>query len=377
MMALGLTVVLVMGDFDLSVSGMVAVASAVVVAIVVRTDIPWGVAILIAAGVALVVGVFNGVLVAYVGTPSFITTLATGVMLAGVELAVTGPGTTFISGGTDIPRSYRNLGIGEPLLQIKSPVWIAIGLAIVLWLLLTKTEVGRFMYAIGGNPEAARLSGIPVKFLRASGFVVVALCALAAGIVASARTGSHVRNVGGSLLLPAFAAAFLGATMSKRGQFIVLGTVVGAVFLQVVESGLTFMGYDQDVKNLVKGAILIAAMLLGRVRRIDPVTHPDGDAFLEIRGIRKEYPGVLAVDDVSLAFEAGTIVGLVGKNGAGKSTVIKIMAGAIQPDRGEIRPRRRTTSSSANIRHHATECRARVRPPGSLRRRLTSRSPRT
>lgn len=264
MMALGLTVVLVMGDFDLSVSGMVAVSSAVIIATIVRTDIPWGVAILIAVVVAVMVGVFNGFLIAYVGTPSFITTLASGVMLAGVELAVTGPGTTFISGAAEVPRSYRNLGIGEPILEIKSPVWIAVGLTLVLWLLLTKTEVGRFMYAIGGNPEAARLSGIAVKRLRAAGFVVVALCALTAGVVTSARTGSHVRNVGTSLLLPAFAAAFLGATLSKRGQFIILGTVVGALFLQVVESGLTFMGYDQDVKNLVKGAILIAAMLLGR-----------------------------------------------------------------------------------------------------------------
>ena len=265
MMALGLTVVLVMGDFDLSVSGTVAVSSAVVVATVVRTDIPWGVAVLLAIAVALVIGTINGTLVAYVGTPSFITTLASGVMLAGVELAITGPGTTFISGGEAIPRSYRNLGIGEPLSQIKSPVWIAIALATVLWLLLAKTEVGRFMYAIGGNPEAARLSGIPVKLLRASGFVVVALCAVAAGVVASARTGSHVRNVGGTLLLPAFAAAFLGATLSKRGQFNVIGTAIGALFLQVVESGLTFMGYDQDVKNIVKGGILIAAMLLGRL----------------------------------------------------------------------------------------------------------------
>jgi ribose transport system permease protein len=200
-----------------------------------------------------------------VGTPSFITTLASGVMLFGVELAVTGPGTTFISGGTEIPRSYRNLGIGEPFFEIKSPVWIAAGLTIVLWLLLEKTEIGRYMYAIGGNPEAARLSGIPVKLLRASGFVVVAFCALAAGVAASARTGSHVQDSGRGLLLPAFAAAFLGATMSKRGQFIVFGTVVGAIFLQVVESGLTFMGYDQDVKNIVKGAILVAAMLLGRL----------------------------------------------------------------------------------------------------------------
>lgn len=265
MMALGLTVVLVMGDFDLSVSGMVGVASATIIATQVRTDLPWGLVLLLALVVALIVGVITGVLVAYVGTPSFITTLATGVMLVGLEKAITGAGTTFISGGSDIPRSYRNLGIGEPILELKSPVWIAIGLAFVLWLLLAKTEVGRFMYAIGGNTEAARLSGIPVKRLRAAGFVVVAICALTAGIVASARTGSHVGSVGQSLLLPAFAAAFLGATMSKRGQFNVGGTIIGALFLQVVESGLTFMGYEQDVKNIVKGGILIAAMLLGRL----------------------------------------------------------------------------------------------------------------
>jgi ribose transport system permease protein len=265
MLALGLTVVLVMGDFDLSVAGTAALSSAIIVATVVRTDIPWGVAVLIAMLAALVVGSFNGTLIAYVGTPSFITTLATGVILAGLELAVTGPGTTFISGGTEIPRSYRNLGIGEPLVQLKSPVWIGLGLAIVLWAVLTKTEVGRYMYAIGGNAEAARLSGIPVKFLRASGFVFVAMCALSAGLVGSARTGSHVRNFGGSLLLPAYAAAFLGATMSKRRQFNIPGTVLGAIFLQVVDSGLTFMGYDQDVKNMVKGGILIAAVLMGRL----------------------------------------------------------------------------------------------------------------
>jgi ribose transport system permease protein len=265
MMALGLTVVLIMGDFDLSVAATAALSSAIIIKILVETDIPWGVAVLIAMVAALLVGAFNGGLIAYAGTPSFITTLATGVILAGLELMVTGPGTTFISGGDAIPRSFRNLGIGEPILEIKSPVWIALGLAIVLWVLLTRTEVGRFMYAIGGNPEAARLSGINVKFLRASGFIIVALCALAAGVVGASRTGSHVRNFGGALLLPAFAAAFLGATLSKRRQFNIPGTVVGAAFLQVVESGLTFMGYEQDVKNIVKGGILIVAMLLGRL----------------------------------------------------------------------------------------------------------------
>jgi ribose transport system permease protein len=265
MMALGLTVVLIMGDFDLSVSAMAALASAIIVKLLVETDIPWGVAVLIALAAALVVGAVNGGLVAYVGTPSFITTLAMGVILAGLELAVTGPGTTFITGGTEIPDSYRDLGIGEPFMEIRSPVWIAVGLALVLWVLLTRTEVGRYMYAIGGNTEAARLSGIPVKFLRGSGFMIVAVCALAAGVVGSARTGSHVNNFAGALLLSAFAAAFLGATLSKRRQFNIPGTVVGAVFLQVVDSGLTFMGYQQDVKNITKGAILIIAMLLGQL----------------------------------------------------------------------------------------------------------------
>ncbi len=264
-MALGLTVVLVMGDFDLSVASMLAVGSATIVSLIVRHDVSWGLAIAVGALVAIAVGMLNGFLIAYVGTPSFITTLAMGVVLTGVEVAISGASTQFISGAEKTPKAYRNLGVGEPFLSLRSPVWIALGLTIILWALLAKTEVGRFMYAIGGNPEAARLSGIRTRMLRASGFVVVALCALTAAVTESARTASHVRGNGASLLLPAFAAAFLGATLSKRGQFNILGTVFGAIFLQVVESGLTFMGYEQDVKNIVKGTILIAAMLLNRL----------------------------------------------------------------------------------------------------------------
>ncbi len=263
--ALGLTVVLVMGDFDLSVSGMLSASGALVVVLIVNEGWSWGWAVLVALVLAGLFGLISGILVAYVGTPSFITTLATGVVLAGIEYALTDG--SFVTGTGFMSESYRDLGVGQPdpWTRLASPVWIAIALALILWVLLAKTEVGRYMYAIGGNPEAARLSGIPVRRLRASGFVIVALCATIGAVVTTARTASSIPNSGATLLLPAFAAAFLGAAMSRRGQFNIGGTVVGVLFLQVVQTGLTFMGYEQDVQNIAQGVILVAAMLISRL----------------------------------------------------------------------------------------------------------------
>jgi ribose transport system permease protein len=263
--ALGLTVVLVMGDFDLSVSSMLSAAGALVVVLIVNHGWAWGWAVALAFVCAGLFGLLNGVLVAYVGTPSFITTLATGVVLTGIEYALTSG--RFVTGTGYMSDSYRSLGVGQPdpWTGFASPVWIAAALALVLWLLLGKTEIGRYMYAIGGNPEAARLSGIRVRRLRAAGFVIVALCATIGAVVTTARTASSIPNTGATLLLPAFAAAFLGAAMSRRSQFNIGGTVVGVLFLQVVVTGLTFMGYEQDVQNIAQGVILVGAMLISRL----------------------------------------------------------------------------------------------------------------
>jgi ribose transport system permease protein len=95
--------------------------------------------------------------------------------------------------------------------------------------------------------------------------VIVALCATIGALVTTARTASSIPNTGATLLLPAFAAAFLGAAMSRRGQFNVGGTVIGVIFLQVVATGLTFMGYDQDIQNIAQGGILVSAMLFSRL----------------------------------------------------------------------------------------------------------------
>lgn len=263
--ALGLTVVLVMGDFDLSVAGMLSAAGALIVVLLVNHSWSWPWAVLLALVLAGLFGAVNGALVAYVGTPSFITTLATGVVLAGIEYALTSG--RFVTGTGFMSDGYRSLGVGVPesWTGFASPVWIAAALALLLWLVLAKTELGRYMYAIGGNPEAARLSGIRVRRLRLAGFVMVALCATVGAVITTARTASSIPNTGASLLLPAFAAAFLGAAVSRRNQFNVGGTVVGVLFLQVVQTGLTFMGYEQDVQNIAQGVILVGAMLVSRL----------------------------------------------------------------------------------------------------------------
>ncbi len=262
MLSLGLTVVLAMGDFDLSIAGTQSASAAAIVVLIVNHDWPWGLAVLVGVVFGLVIGAINGLLVSYMEMPSFITTLATFLILLGLEYMISNG--RHVTGATDMSDLYRDLGIGkpEPWTELVSPVWIAAGLAIILWLIMSRTELGRYVYAIGGNPEAARLSGINIKALRALGFMVVGFVAVVAAVSQTARTASSIPQVGISTLLPAYAAAFLGAAASRRGLFNIPGTVLGVIFLQAVESGLTILGYHTDIKYISQGSILVLAMLL-------------------------------------------------------------------------------------------------------------------
>ena len=167
-----------------------------------------------------------------------------------------------------MPDSYRSLGVGEPdpWTGFASPVWIAAGLALVLWLVLAKTELGRYMYAIGGNPEAARLSGIRVRRLRAAGFVITALCAAIGAVVTTARTASSIPNTGRQP-----AAAGLRRRLPRRGRCRGAASSTSAARWSVCcssrwsSTGLTFMGYQEDVQNIAQGVILVGAILISRL----------------------------------------------------------------------------------------------------------------
>jgi len=258
--ALGLTVALVMGDFDLSIGSMVGFAAGAAIALMVYHSVPWQLAIVLVLAMALGVGIVNGLLVPVFGGNSFIMTLGMATMLTGLEYAFTEQATVF----QGVPQGYVDLG-AKSLFGLSNQVWIALVVALVLWILLDATEIGRFMYAIGGNEEAARLSGIRTRLLRTVGFMIVAFAAAMVGILTSAAGAGYTPNSGQYLLLPAYAGAFLGAACFRPGEFNIPGTVVGVLFLGTIGTGLTLLNLQTYLINLVQGAILIIAVLLSTV----------------------------------------------------------------------------------------------------------------
>jgi ribose transport system permease protein len=258
--AAGLTAVLVMNDFDLSFGSVIGLGSGMVCALIVNDGWSWQIAVIATLLGGVVIGLVNGIGVSYFGAGSFIFTLAIGTVVTGFEYAFTSQETIF----SGLPSGFTAIGQGDSILGFGNLVWIAVAVAVVMWAVLDKTELGRYMYAIGGNPEAATLAGVPVKRLRVAGFVIVAVGAAAAGLLISSESASYTVGLGQGYLLPAYAAVFLGTTMLRTGQFNMPGTIIGVLFLGVIQTGLTMLGLEPFVTNLVQGSILAGAVLLSR-----------------------------------------------------------------------------------------------------------------
>ena len=262
--SLGVTFVLVMNDYDLSVGGIVALVATVAVMFV---STPYlGLPVWAGVGLALVAGLafggLNGVLIAYAGLPSFILTIAMATVFAGISLHLTNSGSIY----DGIPDTYNAIA-GGTTFGLSNQVYWAVGALVATHLLLNHTEPGRYMYAIGGNPEAARLSGVPVRFLKALGFALVGLTAAITAVLLTSQANAANPNTGLGLLLPAYAAAFLGSSMFRFGSFSALGTALGALYLQIIGSGLTVLNLSGPLVQIIQGAILAAAILLARLNR--------------------------------------------------------------------------------------------------------------
>lgn len=255
--ALGLTVALVQGLFDLSLAGMATLGGYLACKWLSEGTLSSPIlTVLIVLGLALVIGAFNGVVVAYGGVSAFIVTLAMGSILTGVTLGVS-DSQTVLSG---IPDGFLIMGQGE-VGPIPTPVVILAVVAIVLYVLLEQTQVGRHMYAIGGNAETSRLSGIPVKRYALIALGISAACAALGGMVVAANLGvGRPQGVGDTYLLDAFAAAFIGASTLRPGRFHILGTVVGVLLIGVINNGLSIMGVETFWQYAVRGVILLLAV---------------------------------------------------------------------------------------------------------------------
>ena len=261
-LAIGLLLPLIVGELDLSVAANLGLGLVLVTGLTSQQGIPAVAAMIIAIAACTAVGLINGLLVSKVGINSFIVTIGMSTILTGLIGAYT-LGNVFYE---NIPKELTDLGQGN-LLGIPLPVVVAAAIGLIVWYILSQTPAGRFLYAIGGSRDAARLSGIAVPRLTIGAFAGAGALAGIAGVVQAGILGSGSPTVGPPMLLPAYAAVFLGATAFLPGTFNVWGTVVAVITLQVGTTGLALIGAPFWIEPLFTGTALIAAVAATRFLR--------------------------------------------------------------------------------------------------------------
>jgi ribose transport system permease protein len=254
LLALAVVIPLVAGEFDLSVGGTLGVTS-VFTAWAASKGMAVPLVFLSAIGIGCLVGAINGFLVTKIGVSAFIATLGMGTVLAGGNLLMSG-GNVLYEG---IPSSMTKIA-GQEILGLPIVVFYALLLAILLWYVLEWTPMGRYLRATGTGREAARLTGVRTDRWLFLSFVIAGAIAALAGFMQTARVGSAPPDVGANFLLPAYAAAFLGATTIHAGRFNIWGTVVGVLVLAVGITGLNLAGAAFWVPPVFNGTALIVAV---------------------------------------------------------------------------------------------------------------------
>lgn len=259
-MAAVLTVPMMMGDFDLSIGYHVQVLGAIAVTLMAFDGFGAGSAIVCAIAIGVAVGTLLGRLIAWSKVSAFVITLGAGILLQGIELQITS-GKTIFQG---LSSGYISIA-NSKFLTFNVPVWIALAVCILLWYVTQHTVLGRYMAAVGGNQEAARLSGISVERMRTIGFAIVGVGAAIAGVIITAQAASAYPNSASGLLIPAYAGVFLGAAVLRPGQFHIWGTLIGVLFMSTIQNGLTLMNYGASTTNIIQGCVFIVAVLMSRI----------------------------------------------------------------------------------------------------------------
>ncbi len=258
LLAFGTMLPLIVGEFDLSVGANLGAAAILVASLTGNQHHSVELSILIAVAVSAGIGLVNGLLVARIGINAFVATLAMGTLVTGIVLWGTNGNVV-----QRVPESLSAIGQNSAL-GVPLPVLYVLVLALVLGYVLRRTPVGRYLYAVGGSREAARLSGVNVTRLTLASFVAAGMLAGLAGVLLTAKLGSATPTTGPDFLLPAFAACFLGATAIRPGSFNVTGTITAVLTIAVGTTGLQLMGVPFYIEPIFSGVVLLIAALATR-----------------------------------------------------------------------------------------------------------------
>ncbi|CNJ45435.1 ribose transport system permease [Yersinia aldovae] len=262
--AIGVSISLSIGGFDLSVGSTASLANAIVVSLFVWYGFGTTGAIILTLLICTLVGLFNAFLIVVLKIPDMLATLASLFVIQGVAMTYSYGGSItqnmlLPSGDMAegvIPEMFSALG------QVPVIVLIMLAVTIVVQLYLSLTKHGRRMYAIGGNPEAARLAGIRTVRYRVLAYVLSSLLAALGGILLASRIGSSQVNAGGGYLMDAVAAAYIGFSLAGSGKPNAFGTLIGAIILGVLQNGLVMLSVPYYAMDIIKGLVLAMALAL-------------------------------------------------------------------------------------------------------------------
>ena len=252
-----MTLVILTAGIDLSVGSILALSS-VITASMLQSGMPVPAAILIGLGIGAACGLINGVTISKASVPPFVTTLGMMTIARGLALVFTGGKPI-----TGLPENFRFIGTGS-VGPIPTPIIIAAMVFIIGYILLTRTSLGQFIYAIGNNPVAAKYAGISVSSNVTLVYVISGLLAALAGLILIARLGSAQPTAGIAFEFAAIAAVVVGGTSFAGGQGGLGGTLIGVLIIAVLSNGLNLLNISSFYQPVVSGIVIALALLLHR-----------------------------------------------------------------------------------------------------------------
>ena len=261
-MALGMTAVILTGGIDLSVGSVMGLVG-VVSGLLLQGENHWAVAIAAGLATGAVIGAVNGVLVAYVGLPSFVVTL--GMLSIARSLAGVLSQNKIIYQLGPWGDAFDAIGGGD-ILGIANPVWLLIAMALLFGWAFNFTAWGKYLFAIGGNENAARLTGVPVKRIKLQAYILCGLTAAIASIMIVGWQGSAINALGTGYELRVIASTVIGGASLLGGEGGAYGAVIGAALIEVIRNSLLMAGVDSNWQGTFVGLFIILAVLLQRIR---------------------------------------------------------------------------------------------------------------
>ncbi len=250
---IGFTCIIASANLDLSVGDMISLIG-VIIALLSKSGMPFLLVVVIGMLLGAGFGFINSIIGVTIGLPLFIVTLATGQIFGGITMLL-----SHNSAVSGISPEFKALGQGY-LLGVPTPIYVMLAVGVVIYLILNKTAFGRHIVAIGGNKEAAFVSGINTKRVTIGVYMLMGVCASVAAVVLTGRANSAQPTAGSGMALDAVAAVVIGGTALSGGAGKIVGTIIGCLIVGTINNMLNLLGVDSNWQSVAKGLLIIIAV---------------------------------------------------------------------------------------------------------------------